>query len=201
MVLAGDSAVRRNSLDPRTIRLVSSRQDSELLLLDAGSVVDLRGRVAALAELCGRLAFAELGDLAATLARQIGAGPVRAAIVARSPDQAEQRLAALLEVLDGGARKAIGVAAGVFLGEATGAARIGYLFPGQGSGTGTDGALRRRFSVVRDLYQAIAAPAGDDVVATSVAQPASPPPRSRACECCQCSVLRPTRPWVTASAS
>ena len=171
VVLAGDGAVRRNSLDSRTIRLVSSRQDSELLLLDAASIVDLRGRVAALAELCARLAFAELGDLAATLAHEIGAGPVRAAIVAGSPDQAEQRLAALLEVLDGGARKAIDVAAGVFLGEATGAARIGYLFPGQGSGQGNGGALRRRFSVVRDLYQAVAAPAGDDMIATAVAQP------------------------------
>lgn len=171
VVLAGDGAVRRNRLDSRIIRLVSSRQDSELLLLDAASTVDLRGRVTALAELCGRLAFSELGDLAAALARAVGDGPVRAAIVAGSPDQAEQRLAALLEVLGSGARQAMDVAAGVFLGEAPGAARIGYLFPGQGSGQGTGGALRRRFSVVRDLYQAVTAPADDDVIATAVAQP------------------------------
>jgi len=171
IVVAGDGAVRRTSLDARTIRMVGSRQDSELLLLDAASLVDLRGRLAALAELSGRLAFAELGDLAATLARECGRGPVRAAVVALSPDQAEQRLGALLEILDSGASQAIDVAAGVFLGVGTGPARIGYMFPGQGSGQGTDGALRRRFPVVQDLYQAAAAPAGSDMTATAVAQP------------------------------
>ena len=171
VVVAGDGGVRRTGLDARTIRLVSSRQDSELLLLDAASLVDLRGRLAALAELSGRLAFAELGDLAATLARECGGGPVRAAVVAASPDQAEQRLGALLEILDSGTSQAIDVAAGVFLGGGTGTARIGYMFPGQGSGRGTDGALRRRFSVVQDLYQEVAAPAGGDMIATAVAQP------------------------------
>ncbi len=156
---------------PATIRLVSSRQDSELLLLDAASMADLRGRVAALAELCGRLAFAELGDLAATLARECGRGPVRAAVVATSPDQAEQRLAALLEVLDSGVSHAIDAAGGVFLSTRTGTARIGYLFPGQGSGRGTEGALRRRFAAVQDLYRTAAVPAGGDLVATAVAQP------------------------------
>jgi enediyne polyketide synthase len=171
VVLAGGGDVRRTSLDPRTVRLIGSRQDSELLLVDAASVAELRGRVASLAELCSRLAFAELSDLAATLAAGVGGGPVRAAVVASSPDQAEERLARLLEVLDSGARKAIDAAAGVFLGEGTGTPRIGFLFPGQGSGDGTEGALRRRFAAVRELYRAVAVPADGDQVATSVAQP------------------------------
>ncbi len=171
VVLAGGGDVRRTSLDSRAIRLVSSRQDSELLLLDAASIAELRGRVASLAELCGRLAFAELGDLAATLAAGLGDGPVRAAVVASSPDQAEKRLARLLEVLDSGARKAIDASAGVFLGGGAGVPRIGFLFPGQGSGKGTEGALRRRFAAVRELYREVAVPADGDMVATSVAQP------------------------------
>ena len=178
VVLAGDGAVRRTSLDSRTVRLVGSRQDSELLLLNAASTVDLRGRLAGLAETCGRLAYAELGDLAATLAAGLGdgdgeggqgAGAVRAAVVAVSPEQAEERLGRLLDVLDSGARTVIDPAAGVFLGEGTGVPRIGYLFPGQGSGQGTEGALRRRFAAVRDL--SIPIPADGDLVATSVAQP------------------------------
>jgi enediyne polyketide synthase len=171
VAITGDPSVRRTGLDARTAQLVSSRQDKELLLLDAASMVDLRGRVAGLAEMCSRLAFAELGDLSATLATTAGAGPVRAAIVASSPDQAEERLAKLDALLDSGIRKHIDAAGGVFLGAATGPARIGYMFPGQGSGKGTEGALRRRFAAARELYQDVSLPASGDIAATAVAQP------------------------------
>jgi enediyne polyketide synthase len=164
-------AARRTSLDSRTMRLVASRQDSELLLLDAASTADLSGRVAGLAAMCRRLAFAELGDLAATLARELGGGPVRAAVVAATPDQAADRLDSLAQLLDGGASKAIDVPGGLFLGDAAEAPRIGYLFPGQGSGRGAGGALRRRFAVVRDLGQSVSVPANGDLTATAVAQP------------------------------
>src|SRR5580658_9839858 len=174
VVLAAHSdaqAMRRTSLDSRTIRLVASRQDSELLLLDAVSTADLSDRVTGLASMCSRLAFAELGDLAATLARELGGGPVRAAIVAATPDQAADRLATLGQLLDSGTSEAIDVPGGLFLGRAVDAPRIRYLFPGQGSGQGTDGALRRRFAVVRDLGQTFSIPADGDLVATAVAQP------------------------------
>jgi enediyne polyketide synthase len=169
-------AARRTSLDSRTIRLVDSRQDSELLLLAAATTADLSVRAASLAALCRRLAFAELGDLAAALAAELGdtalgGSPVRAAVVAASPDQAAERLARLVQVLDSGASEAIDVKAGIFLGQAAGAPRIGYLFPGQGSGKGTEGALRRRFAAVRDLGVGFSPAAGSDMVATAVAQP------------------------------
>jgi enediyne polyketide synthase len=132
VVLAGDSTLRRTSLDAFTARLVGSRQDAELLLLEASSPAELRDRVARLADLTNRLAFAELGDLAATLASEAGGGLVRAAVVARSPDQAAERLRRLLEVLDGGTGRLVDPSGGVFLGTAASAVRIGYLFPGQG---------------------------------------------------------------------
>ena len=150
VVLVGDSSMRRTSLDAFTTRLVGSRQDAELLLLAASSPAELRDRVASLAELADRLAFAELGDLAATLAGQAGDGPVRAAVVARSPDQAAERLRRLLEVLDDGATRLVDPSGGVFLGTAAVTVRIGYLFPGQGSGRSTGGALSRRFQLVRE---------------------------------------------------
>jgi enediyne polyketide synthase len=171
IVLAAHSdaeAARRTGLDSRTVRLVGSRQDSEVLLLDAASTADLKGRVAGLAALCQRLSFAEVGDLAATLARELGDGPVRAAVVAANPDQAAERLSALVELIDSGISKAVDAAGGLFLGHAAGPTRIGYLFPGQGSGRGTEGAVRRRF---RNLGPAFTVPADADVVATAVAQP------------------------------
>jgi enediyne polyketide synthase len=171
----GDCPARRGELDSRTTRLVSSRQDCELLLLDAASTAELRGRVAHLAGLCGRLAFAELGDLAAELQRELGGWPVRAAVVAASPDQASERLTRLLAALDGGARGLIDAPGGVFLGgqaAAPAGPRIGYLFPGQGSGREHgDSAIARRFEAVHDLYRTVAIPVGGDPAATAVAQP------------------------------
>jgi len=168
---ADAESARRTGLDSRTVRLVGSRQDSELLLLNAASTADLKGQAISLAAMCRRLAFAELGDLAATLAREPAAGEVRAAVVAAAPDQAAERLDRLVEVLDSGASEAIDIPGGLFLGHANRTPRIGYLFPGQGSGKGTEGALRRRFGVVRDLGQAYRVPADGDLVATAVAQP------------------------------
>lgn len=166
VVLAGRAAARRTSLDESTAHLTGSRQDCELLVLDAANTVELRGQVASLAALCGRLAFAELGDLAATLATGLRGGAVRAAVVAKSPEQAEERLAALLSVLDSRASEVVNDPSGVFLSQRAGTPRIGFLFPGQGSGRGTEGALRRRFAITRDLPS----PEGD-AVATAVAQP------------------------------
>ena len=172
---SGDRPARRGELDARTTRLVSSRQDCELLLLDAASTAELRGHLAHLAGLCGRLAFAELGDLAATLQRELAGRPVRAAVVAASPDQASERLTRLLAALDSGARRLTDAPGGVFLGDQAAASagpRIGYLFPGQGSGRGHgDSAITRRFEAVRDLYRTVTMPVGDDPAATAVAQP------------------------------
>jgi enediyne polyketide synthase len=175
VVLAGDDSIRRTSLDARTIRLTESRQDAEVLLLDAGGQAELRDRAASLAELCERLAFAELGDLAATLARDAGQGAVRAAVVAASPEQAAERLRRLLAAFDDGAERLVDPAGGVFLGRApaqgTAPAAIGFLFPGQGSGRNTAGALSRRFTVAREAPRSAAALQGRDEVATDVAQP------------------------------
>jgi enediyne polyketide synthase len=181
VVIQGDATVRRTGLDARSAQLASSWQDCELLLFDAASMAELRGQVAHLAGLTPRLSYAELGDLAATQQHGLGAGLVRAAVVARSPQQAAEHLGALLAVIDAGTPAAVDVAGGFFLGQARPdldgpAPRIGYLFPGQGSGTRADGgALSRRFGPVRDLYQELAPAASDNpsdnLIATAVAQP------------------------------
>ena len=172
VVVERAGGARRDNLDARTIGLVTSRQDRELLLLDAASTVELRGRVAGLAELSSRLAFAELADLAATLQQELGGGSVRAAVLAGSPEEAESGFAKLLAMLDSGTRTALDLGAGVFLGDARTTPRIGYLFPGQGSGKRADGgALARRFGPARDLYRSITPPDGGDLITTEVAQP------------------------------
>jgi enediyne polyketide synthase len=172
VVVTGQGTVRRAGLDAHTAQLASSWQDTELLLLDAVSMAELRNQVTHLAGLTPRLSYAELSDLAGTLQRGLGAGPVRAAVVAESPEQAAERFTALLARIGAGTHTAIDVTGGVFLGQGSRAPRVGYLFPGQGSGTRADGgALSRRFEQARELCQEMASPATSNLIATSVAQP------------------------------
>ncbi|RZQ61131.1 type I polyketide synthase [Amycolatopsis suaedae] len=165
--------VRRGRLDSRTTALVAGRQDAEVLLLDAADAARLRERVRELCDVVAKLSFAELADLAAALAGDLAGRPVRAAVVATDPADARRRLTRLLERL-GDADGPVDVFApgeGVFAAERTTAPRIGFLFPGQGSGTGATGALRRRFPAADEVFHTAGLPAGGDQVATEVAQP------------------------------
>lgn len=172
VVLENRDGTRRTSLDPRTVALQRSRQDCEILLLDADTPADLRERAVSLATLTAKLAFAELGDVAATLQQDLAGRDVRAAIVAASPQDATRHLAALAAMLAQDVEAVVDPAAGVFLGRSAAPPRIGYLFPGQGSGKRNDGgAIARRFDPARELYQALALPSDGDLVATAVAQP------------------------------
>ena len=165
-------APRRGTLDPATSALVSGRQDVELLLLDADDADGLRGRAAELLEFVGDLALAELTDLAGALAARLDGRPARAAVVAADPADAVRGLARLVELLDEGTTDALGTTDGVFLATTVrGAARIGFLFPGQGAGRDGVGALARRFASAERVRLAADLPSDGDATATEVAQP------------------------------
>ncbi|MGK5671606.1 type I polyketide synthase [Micromonospora sp. URMC 106] len=156
LVVDGPARPRRRSLDRRTQQLARSVQDAELLLVDADTRDELHERLADLRSMVSGLAFAELGDLATTLHRGQRGRAYRAAVVVRSPEDAERALglAARASAPDG-AGALVDPARGVFLGRVTRPARVGFLFPGQGSGRGWGGgALRRRFTEVDDVYRA-----------------------------------------------
>ncbi|MEU9688530.1 type I polyketide synthase [Amycolatopsis japonica] len=170
-VTEAPGAARRKELDERTRSLVAGRQDSELLLLDADDAASLRGRVTALLEVVPKLSFAELADLAGTLASELSGKPVRAAIVAAGPDDAERKLAKLLDLLGEGEPEVFSANEGIFAGSRSQSPKIGFLFPGQGSGQGRVGAVRKRFAHVDDIYRAAKLSTGADQVATDVAQP------------------------------
>lgn len=172
VVVEHASGARRTRIGRITARLERSCQDTEILLLDAADTAGLRGLAAHLAALCGKLSYAELGDLAATLQGELTGGPLRAAVVAASPEAAQSGFERLLSALDGGARSVLDQAHGVFLGAAGRAPRIGLLFPGQGAGRRADGgAIRRRFAAIDQFYRDLGLPEGGDQVATEVAQP------------------------------
>jgi enediyne polyketide synthase len=167
VVLERTGRRRRGRLDASTRAIAASAQDVELLLVDGGSWRELRERLAELAEFAPRLSYAQLADLADVLRRDLRDLPYRAAAVVSSPEDAERRLR---ELLDADETTTLGDRC--FLGHASDDARIGYLFPGQGSGRGTSGgALRRRLAEVDEVYAKAALPTEGDMVATAVAQP------------------------------
>ncbi|WP_433236323.1 SDR family NAD(P)-dependent oxidoreductase [Actinomadura nitritigenes] len=171
VVLEGAGGGTRR-LDARTDVLASSPQDAELLLIDGDTARELRERLSELVDFVPRLSYAQMADLAATLHRDLRDRRHRAALVVSSPDDAERRLRQMLAALEAGQTTLAAPDGRTFLGSATGRPRIGLLFPGQGSGTGTGGgALRRRFAEVEAVLERAALPAGGDPTATAVAQP------------------------------
>ncbi|MEO6503641.1 MAG: SDR family NAD(P)-dependent oxidoreductase [Jatrophihabitantaceae bacterium] len=171
VVLEQSGGERRTEIAAEVKQLVRSRQDCELLLIDASSIADLRGRVSQLAAMSTRMSFADLSDLAGTLAAGLADRPIRAAVVLNNPEQAERQFTKLLMMLDNGARSVLDPDGGVFLGNAAGTPRIGFLFPGQGAGRRSDGgAISRRFDVVEELYRSYP-PAGGALADTASAQP------------------------------
>ena len=162
----------RADLDGRTTELVAGRQDAELLLLDAPDTEALAARVGDLLPVVAKLSLAELADFAGALAGALAGertgGRARLAVVARTPDEAVRKLEQARGFAEAG--RTVVDADGITLGVGDDAPRIGFLFPGQGSGTGaSDAALPRRFPAAADVVAGL--PGGRDVVATENAQP------------------------------
>ncbi|MEV0694862.1 type I polyketide synthase [Streptomyces sp. NPDC050388] len=172
VVLDEPATRRRTAPSRRSVTLAHSAQDCELLLLEGDSPESLRARLTRVADFVAQVSYAQVADLAATLQRELRGLPYRAAVVATSPEDAERRLRHLADTVDTGVTEHFAADGRGFLGHARGRGRIGFLFPGQGSGKGTGGgALCRRFPEAAEVYGAADLPTTGDMVATDVAQP------------------------------
>ncbi|MFY7070367.1 type I polyketide synthase [Nocardiopsis changdeensis] len=157
--------------DERTRLLVAGRQDAELLLADAEDPAALRSLLASWGELLPGLSHAELTDLAAAAAAGLGGGAVRCAVVAADPQAAAHAVAELVARIDAGEEEVLAPEKGIFLSGRPGTPAITFLMPGQGTGEGARGALRRRFPHLERTLDAAAVPEHGDPVATENAQP------------------------------
>ncbi|MEQ4721847.1 type I polyketide synthase [Nonomuraea sp. B19D2] len=167
-----ESEATRRRMSSRTRALAASPQDAEVFLFDAASQDELRASVAELADFVRQVSYAQLTDLAATLSDRLRGLPYRAAVVVTSPEDAERQLRRVLAALESGDTRLVTSDGRAWAGRATARPKVGYLFPGQGSGRGTGGGmLRRRLACVEELYREAGLPAAGDMVATSVAQP------------------------------
>ncbi|MEV0155846.1 type I polyketide synthase [Micromonospora sp. NPDC050686] len=171
LVLDNGEPDRRVRYGTRIHAIAAGAQDAELLVFDALTPQELRQRIDRTARFVPGVSYAQLSDLAATLHGELRDLAWRAAVVVRSPSEASERLAAVLAAIDAGETWLHADEGRTSFGQVR-EGRIGFLFPGQGSGRGVSGgALRRRFAEVDEVYRRAALPAGGDTVATQVAQP------------------------------
>ncbi|RKT55217.1 type I polyketide synthase [Saccharothrix australiensis] len=154
----------------QAVTAVAGRQDAELLLVDGPDLDAVRGRLAGLADRAATLTDAGLTDLAGALADEVSGGPVRAAVVATSPDDARRGLARLVELTGSGGTGVFRPEEGVFFDRRTTRPAIAYLFPAQGSRGGGTGALWRRFPVAAGVLRAAGLPSRADRTAPEDAQ-------------------------------
>ena len=162
---------RGAGLTSRVRAVEAGRQDAEVLFVDGTDLGEVRHRLLELAETLPLLSYAELTDLAASFAERNEGRPARAAVVASSPEAAHRAVNTLVERLDAGETEVLDTERGLYLAHRTTPPVIRYLFPGQGSGDGGNGAFRRRFAALDRMLGEAGILEGGDHVATEVAQP------------------------------
>ncbi len=164
---------RRQSLTSKERALLTSVQDAELFLFSARDVEQLEIQIERVLAYAERLSRSELIDLAKQLSETLRLHPVRAAVVVSSPAELSAKLETLRSHVRSGAARVIDPLGGLFFGSNPSAARVGFLFPGQGSPSYKDGgAWARRFNFLEDLYTFTKQEWRGDGVSTDVAQPA-----------------------------
>ena len=151
----GPSRDLRPALDERA--MLASKQATELFALREESLEVLKRRAQELSEVVAGMSIGEMPDLAAELASKLGGtGTARAAIVANSPKDLEERLATLISAIQksDGSDRASFVVPDRRVALSTGAKqpKVGFLFPGQGSQrVNMARTLVERFDWARDL--------------------------------------------------
>ena len=138
--------------------LLAHGQESELLVIGAGSMAAMLEKISHLAKTADGISIAELADLSADLSRQVPQdASTRVAVVAGHPDDLTARLAQLEKFLRNAGKDivtgpAIALGPDIWVGTGSARPRVGFLFPGQGSQQfNMARVLVRRFAWARSL--------------------------------------------------
>lgn len=137
--------------------LLVSHQQSEIFVLGASSLDELRTQLTGLARTAEDLSLGDLTDLAADLGVKLtGSSLVRAAIIAGEPAELAERTRTLVQLLrDKPLREGetlVDPRQEIWAGHGVRKTRLGFLLPGQGSQqVGMGRVLAERFEWARDL--------------------------------------------------
>jgi len=153
--------------------LLVSHQDTELFPFSADSPENLQQRVEEIKAIAAGLSVGELVDLAADLTGKLDADlPIRATVIAGTPDELVEHLQLLEQMLDEAAvgETKVNLHQTVWLSRARTECRVGFLFPGQGSQRlNMTRVLVERYSWARELVQQ-----ADSWLQAPASQPVSP---------------------------
>ncbi|MBO0611226.1 type I polyketide synthase [Myceligenerans salitolerans] len=147
------------------------RRDDEVLLFEAADLAEFRQELERAVDYLAGASYGELTDLGATLARRRNGRRYRAAVVAANPEQAADRVRAVLRAATSEPDGLVEVAAGAYWGVAQERPVVGLLFPGQGVGAGHTASALSRFDEAAAALEQQAGLAGQDPTATEVTQP------------------------------
>lgn len=130
------SVYLKSSLNERA--LLVSQQETELFVLNAGSIEALIEQIEELYPIAQKMSLAEMADLAVHLTQQLQPSqPIRAAVIAETPKRLGEQLQKLQQILKeqppspGEVRTS--VPKDLWLGNRVKRNRVAFLFPGQGS--------------------------------------------------------------------
>jgi enediyne polyketide synthase len=170
---AGHSSVAPALERDNILRALASGQDCELFVFSAPQAGALADQLSIYAEAARRISRAELTDLAALSAQQLGKGWARAAVVASTPSELAERLDKLrsLTLQGDSSRELAYVSAsdGLYLRSRRVRPMIVFVFPGQGSQRLNATRLwRDRWPAVRESWDR-----ADAATADALAQPLS----------------------------
>jgi enediyne polyketide synthase len=135
---SGDAAISKLRPSIPEKNLLVSNQDTEVFLITADSAKSMKLKVENLLEISKGISIAELTDLASKLSHEAEKkAPVRCAVIAGDPDELkaslEQALSMIHENFPGENQFVQDLLKKVWLGNHMDRARVGILFPGQGS--------------------------------------------------------------------
>lgn len=154
-----DEALRGPEEETRYFEsLLHSYQDSEVFLIGAGSIVELKENIDLLLTAAPRVCHAELGDLANYCVKHFTKDKIRLGIVADSAEALAESLFLASAYLATKSRGAdidyINTEKRIFIQSALKTPRVGFLFPGQGSQRLNMGAwLRNKDRTVTEFWE------------------------------------------------
>ncbi|MCG8369605.1 MAG: SDR family oxidoreductase, partial [Proteobacteria bacterium] len=177
VTLHGNDSCSGARVSPLVRRLADSSQDCELFVLAAKDAAGLLARLDKLLGIAPHLSWAQMSDLAASLAGAAAHGDARAAVVAAMPEELHERLARLGECIRDGETSLVDTENGLFAGLSRRRPRIAFLFPGQAAPVRFDaGSIGRCIPDAADVFDRAdlsrpsAQSADDEVVSTEFAQ-------------------------------